>query len=54
MTGSSMISSQTILPALVTRLGGGNIAVGALARLEEVVGGIEVMMQKKGIFGFNR
>src|SRR5690349_1943645 len=28
--GSSFISAQTVLPALITRLGGGNIAVGAL------------------------
>ncbi|MGA2623660.1 MAG: MFS transporter [Bacteroidota bacterium] len=30
VTGSSLISSQTVLPALVARLGGGNMAVGAL------------------------
>ena len=30
IAGSSLIASQTVLPALVTRLGGGNIAVGAL------------------------
>ncbi len=30
IAGSSFISSQTVLPALVSRLGGGNIAVGAV------------------------
>ena len=30
VTGSSLVSSQTVLPALVTRLGGGNMAIGAL------------------------
>lgn len=30
IAGGSFISSQTVLPALVTRLGGGNIAVGAV------------------------
>jgi MFS family permease len=30
IAGSSLISSQTVLPALVTRLGGGNVAVGAV------------------------
>jgi MFS family permease len=30
IAGSSLISSQTVLPALVTRLGGGNVAVGAI------------------------
>lgn len=30
IAGSSFISSQTVLPALVTRLGGGNVAVGAV------------------------
>jgi len=30
VAGSSLISSQTVLPALLTRLGGGNIAVGLL------------------------
>ncbi len=31
LAGSSLIASQTVLPALVTRLGGGNIAIGALS-----------------------
>jgi MFS family permease len=30
VAGASLISSQTVLPALVTRLGGGSIAIGAL------------------------
>jgi MFS family permease len=30
VAGSSFISSQTVLPALLTRLGGGNVAVGML------------------------
>ncbi len=33
LMGASLISSQTVLPALVTRLGGGSIAVGALGVL---------------------
>lgn len=31
VAGGSLMSAQTVLPALITRLGGGNIAIGALS-----------------------
>jgi MFS family permease len=36
VAGSSMISAQTVLPALVTRMGGGTVAIGALGVITTV------------------